>query len=468
MNYLRAQMSMRAAAAVLLLAACARDPSHAPVARADATAPCPPGIDAGEDPLRPWQGTWVISDHGDWLILDVHDADATIYERARFGDEGPHTGRLEVGPCAVRVLTNSDVQIPFVFADGVLHAGTGVARRVPGGIVACDGYLVYTWDGHRCEAQEGDREPWPASCRVDGDVFYGFSTELWEGTLAVPLRGEVGWDNRPPSIHAVDLADAQRLVAEKDRTRDASTLDLADGVPVGFGGVKLGDRFTGPLFGNYVLAGAPVSVDVFSNTDGVVDEISVLGHVNVDLKRALAPLVGASAHGRWSGPASQAIMSTWSGIGDSPSQAMLILPPGERHVCGNEDGFTDFWLAFQRAVAGERWADVATMPWVSPPEEVFDAKLRKEIAAGYRRRRCDLVTRTVSLALPTWTIEVRRGVAGQRHKGRPSLNARVTWRLAPARSRCSARPVASARRRAETPADPSRPHAWARPGAGTP
>jgi hypothetical protein len=236
------------------------------------------------------------------------------------------------------------------------------------------------------------------------------------------MHGNVGWADPMVAVRVASFVEAQKVLAEKE----AATYDFTgSGVPLGFAGVKLGDRFIGPWRNAAVgkIAGADARLTVSLDGTGFVDEVDVViaaGRSTVEA--ALTRRYGRPVAHRWVGPSSQ--MLVIEPDDDDPgftSVALVILPPGETHVCGARDGFAQFYRRFERAIGAKDWAAVAAMmvfprrdwsdaegpetsvdnksasDFIAAPYAVFQGSLPKRISAGGIRPRCDLVARMYSV-----------------------------------------------------------------------
>lgn len=384
--------------------------------------------DAGPtDPrLRAWQGIWVVPDRYTfhWSIIEIH-GDAGRLTTSQFSAEPRAVRIAAVHPCRLDLEVGSPksgpvdrFSIPFVFDGETLHAGTNVAIRSDGRVVACGDYL-YAFDGTTCRIETG----WPGSpapdnvtCGLDGDIFFV------GGDLLVPMHGNVGWADPVVAVRVASFAEAQKMVAAKE----AATYDFTgSGVPIGFAGVKLGDRFVGPWNNAAVgkIAGADAGLTVSLDSKGFVDEVDLaIAAGRSTVEAALTPRFGKPVAHRWVGPSSQMIViepeDDFSGI---THVILVILPPGETHVCGARDGFAQFYRRFERTVGAKNWTAVATMmvfprrdwsdsegpetsvdnksatDFIASPYEVFQGSLPRLIAAGGTKPRCDLVRRMYSV-----------------------------------------------------------------------
>jgi hypothetical protein len=133
---------------------------------------------------------------------------------------------------------------------------------------------------------------------------------------------------------------------------------VGDGVPIGFGDVKLGDPSATTRSGNGTFDGADAGYMAYAE-DGAISQISVwIGSGNLGDK--LARRFGAGKQTVWKGPASWLIQTQppfdFSGMG---AIHLVIVRPGEQHVCGHHDGFAGFLTGLQRAVAAADWPTVA-------------------------------------------------------------------------------------------------------------
>jgi len=384
--------------------------------------------DAGlTDPrLAAWQGTWVVPDSFTlkWSILEIHGDSGRL--TSSWFSPGPHPVRIAaVHPCRLDLESGSPKSgpvdrffIPFVFDGETLHAGTNVAIRSDGRVVACTDY-IYAFDGSACRIETGlpgTPAPDNVTCGLDGDIFFV------GGDLLVPMHGNVGWADPVVAVRVASFAEAQKVLAEKE----AATYDFTgSGVPIGFAGVRLGDRFIGPWRNADVgkIAGADAGLTVSLDSRGFVDEVDVvIAAGRSTIEAALTPRFGKPVAHRWVGPSSQMIViesdSDYSG---STSVTLVILPPGETHVCGARDGFAQFYRRFERAVGAKNWAAVGAMmvfprhdwsdvegpetnvdnksatDFIASPYEVFQGSLPRLIAAGGTKPRCDLVARMSSV-----------------------------------------------------------------------
>jgi hypothetical protein len=71
-----------------------------------------------------------------------------------------------------------------------------------------------------------------------------------------------------------------------------------------------------------------------------------------------------SRHGRlgWRGARSQLIAAEYGGfLRGTPSLVLDLLPAGERHVCGKNDGFAEFFAGFRGAVKRQDATAIAAM-----------------------------------------------------------------------------------------------------------
>ena len=190
-------------------------------------------IRADERPTDPrlgaWQGTWVVPDRYslNWSIVEIH-GNAGRVTSSQFGQPGPHPTRVvAVHPCQLDLEAGSPhsgiverFSIPFVFDGETLHAGTNVAIRSEGRVVACGDY-IYAFDGSACRIEMG----WPdapapgnVTCVLDGDIFFV------GGDLLVPMHGDVGWADQVAAMVAV--TPQKVLVAAQTVLRDGRKIPL--------------------------------------------------------------------------------------------------------------------------------------------------------------------------------------------------------------------------------------------------
>ena len=146
------------------------------------------------------------------------------------------------------------------------------------------------------------------------------------------------------------------------QARDATELPVFDfmgsGVPIGYGGVSIGDPLPAITARRGTFGGAASDMWVHSDDGSTVSQIAIW--IDGDLEAALATRFGPANHHMWKGTASWLIDAPnpfdFSGM---PNTVVVIVRPDEHHVCGRNDGFAQFYTALQHAVAARDWAAVA-------------------------------------------------------------------------------------------------------------
>lgn len=183
-------------------------------------------------------------------------------------------------------------------------------------------------------------------------------------------------------------------------------------------GIHLGDKAPRTPPGRFEFAGHDASVRVATERGKVV-QLTVWidcfdrggGGSRADLERALRASLGRRRSNLWIGQRAvlREVQQPFDFSG-SCSFVLVLVPPGEAHVCGKRDGFARFYRRFARAVARRDWVEVAsqmTLPqrdW----DDVEGADLPVQVAnrADVAKKAGDLFPARLRGAI------VRRGARG--------------------------------------------------------
>lgn len=132
---------------------------------------------------------------------------------------------------------------------------------------------------------------------------------------------------------------------------------IGAGVPIGFGGVALGDPLPAFTQRRGTFAGAGAELWVSSDDGTTVSQISFW--IEGDIEPVLAKRFGPVKHKMWKGAASWLVEAPQPfDFSGTPATQLVIVQPDEHHVCGHDDGFASFYAAFQRSVRARDWASV--------------------------------------------------------------------------------------------------------------